>query len=169
MLDSFYNTQVANKEFPGHGTFREETLYQKEKFSDHQISKYVFKNTLVTKEGGSQSNESTLNVKLKGSSFFPFSIDGWPFAQSFFLVDHIFARTEFESQFVAVLGQDFLRLNFLRSQGALNGYRLKMPSSILVQKFPLDKIIIHTSGCCLGTGAGYGIHFDNLPLRVQTD
>ncbi len=174
MLESFYDTHVANKDFPSVGARHEDSYYEKDPLSKVGISHCVFQNAMALMNGENDPNDRTSpNFKVSGVSNVPFFLEGCFFSQSFFLLDHIFAKQEREFQFVAVLGLDFLRDNFVRARWVSPGYELKLPP---VTSTPLDELVIYTSGCCLGTGpsgtvgqAGYGIHFDNLPLDNPTD
>ncbi|CAF9936806.1 MAG: Ribonuclease H1 [Alectoria fallacina] len=93
--------------------------------------------------------------------------------KDFFICDHIFCRQEFELQFAAVLGLDFLQDYFVRTQWTETGWAIQLPPPITGR---IEELIIYTDGCCLSNGqvvlqgsnvsspqGRYGIHFPSLP------
>ena len=109
---------------------------------------------------------------VHGASCFPFTYQGHPFSPPFLVCDHIFCRQEYETQFVAVLGRDFLQEYFIRARFSEKGWIIQLPPPCLVQ---ISELPIFTDGCCLNNGnpaqdpeakpvlGGYGIHFPTLP------
>lgn len=159
MLESFYDAQVKNRSFKG-VQVREHSL------ASYGVSRCVFSTPLGLMQGETRMNDRTApKFQVRGISYVPLFCQGHQFYVRFLLVDHIFGRQEFESNFHAVLGLDFLTRCFIRVQWTTAGYSWSLPPP-LDQSF--DKLIIYTDGCCLSNGqsrarAGYGIHFHLLP------
>ena len=121
----------------------------------------------------SMNDRTSPNFQVDGMSRLPFMHGGYFFTPGFLLCDHIFSQQEFESEFVAVLGLEFLEEHRIRAQLSEGGWTFHLP------KFPqshIDELIVHTDGCCLFNGqyeaggtnvrplGGYGIHFPSLPV-----
>lgn len=176
MLESFYNECVANKAaVVSEGPVKlEESYYQKFSLASRGISHCVFQSALAElQEDSHWKNRSAPDFKVGGTSCVPISLDGHLFTPNFFLLDHIFSSSGFESDIVAILGSSFLRENFIRAQWTSDGHELKLPPVI---SDPIDHLAVFTAGCCLKGGAGgnvdragYGVHFANLPREDPAD
>lgn len=109
-------------------------------------------------------DRTALRWNVSGISKVPIQYQEYFFTPTCLVVDHIFCRHEYESQFVAVLGKDFLQEDFLRAQWTEGGYTLDLP---IRPSQDLEELVVFTNGCCLSNGqtkenpacAGYGIHF----------
>ena len=166
LLKSFYDFNVRGKVF-------DRTKYVLTPLADNGISRCVFRTTLGMMAGQPSLNDKTApQFKVDGGSIVPFLHQGYFFSPTFLICDHIFCRQEYETQFVAVLGLDFLQEYFIRAQYNDNGWRIRLPSNPPTQ---IDELPIYTDGCCLSNGlatvdsegkparGGYGIHFPTLP------
>ena len=137
------------------------------------VSSCAFNTAFGQMDGQTRSNDQTApQFNVDGMSRIPFTHQGHPFSPQFLVCDHIFCRQEYETQFVAVLGLDFLREYFIRAQLRETGWMIQLPPPCLVH---ISELPIFTDGCCFNNGnaaqdpeakpalGGYGIHFPTLP------
>ena len=166
LLKSFYDSHVRGKVF-------DRTNYVLTSLADYGTSRCAFTTTFGMMTGQPSLNDKTApQFKVDGVSFVPFLHQGYFFSPAFLICDHIFCRQEYETQFVAVLGLDFLAEYFIRAQSVGNGWRIELPPHPNTQ---VSELPIYTDGCCLSNGVaagdregkpargGYGIHFPTLP------
>lgn len=166
LLKSFYDSNVRGKVFDG-------TKYVLSSLADYGVSRCAFTTTFGKMVGQPSLNDKTApQFKIDGVSIAPFLHQGYFFSPTFLICDHIFCRQEYETQFVAVLGLDFLAEYFIRAQSNGNGWRIQLPPHPPTQ---ISELPIYTDGCCLSNGVvtgdpegkpargGYGIHFPTLP------
>lgn len=164
MLESYYDAYILNRDF-----IDTKNRSYKSTVAQHGFSRCTFSSSLGLLQGESDLNDRTApKFRVGGVSHVPIQIQSHTFSPTFFLLDHLFVRREFESKFVAVLGLNFLRKHFILTQWTPHGYIPRLPPTTPVG---MDEIVIYTDGCCLGNGqagsvaqAGYGIHFPKLPL-----
>ena len=166
LLKSFYDSNVRGKLLGG-------TEYVLSSLAEYGISRCAFTTTFGISTGQPSLNDNTApQFRVDGLSRVPFTHQGYFFSPGFCICDHIFCRQEYESQFVAVLGLDFLREYFIQAQYSTEGWRMRLPPhppSVMIE------LPIYTDGCCLSNGlaardpeakparGGYGIHFPTLP------
>ena len=162
ILESFYRDYISGLTFDGKS-------YPKSSLATAGISRVAFTSSIgIMQDQDPLRDRTAPKFKVSGISRIPIHYQGYDFAPSCFILDHIFCRREFESQFVAVLGMDFLRESFLRAQWTERGYVLTMPP---LAPISIRELVVNTDGCCLSNGqtegnparAGYGIHFPQLP------
>ena len=166
LLKSFYDANICGKKFDG-------TEYVLSPMPTLGISRCAFTTPFSMMTGESRLNDRIApQFHVDGASHIPFTHQGYSFSPSFLICDHIFCRQEYETQFVAVLGCDFLREYFIRAQSSEKGWIVQLPPPCLVQ---ISELPIFTDGCCLNNGdaaqdpeakpvlGGYGIHFPTLP------
>ena len=166
LLKSFYDSNVRGKIF-------DRTKNVLSSLADCGISRCAFTSTLGMMTGQPSLNDKTApQFEVDGVSIVPFLHQDYFFSPSFLICDHIFCRQEYETQFVAVLGLDFLAEYFIRAQSNGNGWRIQLPPHPPTQ---ISELPIYTDGCCLSNGVaaggpegkpargGYGIHFPTLP------
>ena len=166
LLKSFYDSSVRGKVFDG-------IEYVLSSLADHGLSRCAFTTTFGIMAGQPSLNDKTSpQFKVDGISIAPFLHQCYFFSPNFLICDHIFCRQEYETQFVAVLGLDFLAEYFIRAQSNGNGWRIQLPPR---PPTPIGELPIYTDGCCLSNGVatgdpegkpargGYGIHFPTLP------
>ena len=166
LLKSFYDVNVREKIF-------DRTQYVLSPLATLKISRCAFTTTFGMMQGQPPLNDrSAPQFKVDGISRVPFMHQGYFFEPDFLICDHIFCRTEYEAQFVAVLSLDFLREYFIRAQSDGKGWQIQLPPHPPTQ---IDELPIYTDGCCLTSGqvagdpevkparGGYGIHFPTLP------
>ena len=161
ILESFFQSYVAGKTFNG-------VPCSKSSLGSFGISRVAFSTTLGTMRGEDPLNDRTApKWEVSGIGTVPFQHQSYAFTHNFFVVKQIFHRREFESQFVAVLGMDFLKHHFIRAQWTDSGFQLDLPAR---PPPTLEELTVFTDGCCLSNGqtqenparAGYGIHFPQL-------
>ena len=166
LLKSFYDANIRGK------------LFNKIRYILYPLaalgkSRCAFNTALGQMIGQPRSNDQTApQFNVDGMSRIPFTHQGYPFSPQFLVCDHIFFRQEYETQFVAVLGLDFLREYFIRAQYNGKGWMIQLPPPCLVH---ISELPVFTDGCCLNNGnafqdpeakparGGYGIHFPTLP------
>ena len=166
LLKSFYDANICGKIFDG-------TKYVLSPMPTLKISRCAFTSPFSMMTGESRWNDRIApQFDVDGMSHIPFTHQGYPFSPQCLICDHIFWRQEYETQFVAVLGLDFLREYFIRAQSSDKGWMIQLPPPCLVQ---ISELPIFTDGCCLNNGnaaqeaearpvlGGYGIHFPTLP------
>ena len=166
LLKSFYDSNVRGKVFDG-------TEYVLSSLADSGTSRCAFTTTFGIMTGQPSLNDKTApQFKVDGVSGVPFLHQGYFFSPTFLICDHIFCRQEYETQFVAVLGLEFLADYFIRAQSNGTGWRIQLPPHPATQ---ISELPIYTDGCCLSNGVaagdpegkpargGYGIHFPTLP------
>ena len=166
LLKSFYDDHICGKIFDG-------KKYVLSPMPTLGISRCAFTTPYSMMKGESRLNDQIApQFHVDGGSFIPFTYQGYSFSPSFLICDHIFCRQEYETQFVAVLGCDFLQEYFIRAQSSEKGWIIQLPPPCLVQ---ISELPIFTDGCCLNNGnaaqdpeakpvlGGYGIHFPTLP------
>ena len=166
LLKSFYDSNVRGKVF-------DRTQYVFSSLADQGTSRCAFTTIFGIMAGQPSLNDKTApQFKVDGFSIVPFLHQGYFFSPTFLICDHIFCRQEYETQFVAVLGLDFLREYFIRAQSCGKGWRIQLPPHPPTQ---IGELPIYTDGCCLSNGVatgdpegkpargGYGIHFPTLP------
>ena len=166
LLKSFYDANVRGKVF-------DRTKYALSSLADYGTSRCLFRTTFGIVAGQPSMNDKTApQFKVDGVSIVPFSHQGYFFSPTFLICDHIFCRQEYETEYVAVLGLDFLAEYFIRAQSNGNGWRIQLPPHPPTQ---ISELPIYTDGCCLSNGVatgdpegkpargGYGIHFPTLP------
>ena len=166
LLKSFYDSNVRGKVF-------DRSKYVLSSLADYGTSRCAFTTTFGMMTGQPPLNDKTApQFKVDGVSIVPFLHQDYFFSPTFLICDHIFCRQEYETQFVAVLGLDFLAEYFIRAQSNGNGWRIQLPPHPPTQ---ISELPIYTDGCCLSNGVaagdpgakpargGYGIHFPTLP------
>lgn len=167
VLESFFDSKVDNKVF---GNIK----YKRTPLEAFGISRCAFTTPFVQMNGQALfSDQPSPQFNVSGVSHVPIRQSDHYFTPLFFICDHIFCQKEYESEFVAILGLQFLTQNFIRAQSSATGWKFKLP------QFPtshIDELAVHTHGCCLYNGhgssgapeaparGGYGIHFPSLPL-----
>ena len=165
LLKSFYDSNVRGKVF-------DSTEYVLSSLADYGTSRCAFTTTFGIMTGQPSLNDKTApQFKVDGVSSVPFLHQGYFFSPTFLICDHIFCRQEYEAQFVAVLGLEFLAEYFIRAQSNGTGWRIQLPPHLPTQ---ISELPIYTDGCCLSNGVtardpegkpargGYGIHFPTL-------
>ena len=162
LLKSFYEANICGKAFNG-------TEIRLSPMATLGISHCAFTTRFSMMTGNDQMAPQ---FDVEGVSRISFAHQGYFFRPSFMICDHIFCRQEYETQFVAVLGLDFLREYFIRAQPSEKGWMIQLPPPSLVK---ISELLVFTSGCCLHDGkaaydpeapsalGGYGIHFPTLP------
>lgn len=166
LLKSFYDANVLGKVLG-------RTKYVLSSLADQGISRCAFTTTFGMMKGEPALNDQTApQFRVDGLSHVPFMFQGYFFSPAFLICDHIFCHQEYETQFVAVLGLDFLRQYFIRAQFSKEGWKIQLPPPPPAQ---INELLIFTDGCCLSTGkaiedtetksatGGYCIHFPTLP------
>ena len=166
LLKSFYDSNIRGK-------VSDKTKYVLSSLADHGISRCAFTTTFGIMTGQPSLNDKMApQFKVDGVSIVPFLHQGYFFSPTFLICDHIFCRKEYETQFVAVLGLDFLAEYFIRAQSKGDGWRIQLPPHPPTE---ISELPIYTDGCCLSNGVaagdpegkpargGYGIHFPTLP------
>lgn len=167
ILSSFHAANVTKKNLDG-------VEYVKSSLADVGISRCAFTTTVGRMHGQPPLDDQTAPpFKVDGVTRIPFTHQGHFFSPEFFVCDHIFCRQEFELQFVAVLGLDFLQHYFVRTQWTETGWAIQLPPPTTGR---IEELSIYTDGCCLSNGqvavqgsnvsspqGGYGIHFPSLP------
>ena len=166
LLKSFYNANVRGKVF-------NKNKYVLSPMETLGVSRCAF-TTLFSKMKGEPwlNDQMAPQFNVDGMSRVPFTHQGYSFSPAFLICDHIFCRQEYETQFVAVLGLEFLREYFIRAQSSEKGWIIQLPPPCLTQ---ISELPVFTDGCCLHNGntahdsevppalGGYGIHFPTLP------
>ncbi|KAL8817790.1 MAG: hypothetical protein Q9191_008078 [Dirinaria sp. TL-2023a] len=161
ILESFFRAHVAGKTLEG-------VTCSQRSLGSVGISRVAFSTTLGNMRGEDPLNDKTApKWKVSGIGTVHLQHQGYSFKHDFFVVNHIFCRHEFESQFVAILGMDFLQHYFIRAQWTDNGFQLELPAR---PPDTLEELVVFTDGCCLSNGqsqdnparGGYGIHFPQL-------
>ena len=166
LLKSFYDANICGKIFDG-------TKYVLSPMPTCGFSRCAFTTSFSMMKGESRLNDRIApQFQVDGASYIPFTYQDYSFSPSFLICDHIFCRQEYETQFVAVLGRDFLQEYFIRAQSSEKGWMIQLPTPCLVH---ISELPIFTDGCCLNNGnaaqdpenksvlGGYGIHFPTLP------
>ena len=166
LLKSFYDANICGKVF-------NRTKYVFSPMATLGISRCAFTTPFSMMTGEPRLNDQMApQFDVDGMSRIPFTHQGYSFSPPFLICDHIFCRQEYETQFVAVLGLDFLREYFIRAQSSEKGWIIQLPPPCL---FQIIELLIFTDGCCLNNGnaahdpevppalGGYGIHFPTLP------
>lgn len=158
ILKSFYDAHIADKTFNG-------IQYKSTPLLDLGISRCAFATASGWMQGQPKlDDQNAPQFKVDGLTRITFQYEGQSFSPQFFTCDHIFSRHEYESQFVAVLGLEFLKEYFVRAQWTETGWDMRLVPNIHRKNYTLD-VYIHLCRLTSGAGhvrSGYGIRIPSL-------